>query len=251
MQEYSALKMLSSMALDVDASCTIQFAARKDARDGRPLNYRAQILSGSNQPYEEWLFRSCGVVKDGRTAPAEQLAASSMQFVEDMDPKALPSTTDGDALVAGARKFEQIGKDAFVKIFDGLLENVKLEGKAGVLFVDLHLGVGDSFMAWLSKRSSLNVPSGFFGFTDDGIVQEWFNKSKSEEIASMHLEGGLVIPGFPHIPKDVPQDRVRDAVPAPKMNVLVAGGPDKSYPVFPDAMVKEFFFCCCFKKKFG
>lgn len=47
------------------------------------------------------MWKASAIVREGRTAAAEQRPASSMQRVEDPDETALPSTTDADGFVAG------------------------------------------------------------------------------------------------------------------------------------------------------
>ena len=46
--------------------------------------------------------------------------------------------------------------------------------------VDMNLGVGESFDAWLEKRSSCQFPVWYVGVTDDAIAKEWFMRVKHE-----------------------------------------------------------------------
>ena len=171
LHEIAVLNALSNAFLNFDKSWVLPFQSRKDARDSRPLTYPGRAVVGVAVEEKDWLFRSCSLIRDGRAAPAEQLAATNMLRVEDPDPDALPAgSTMAD--VTGARKYEQVGPNAFLKVLEACLEGTQLEGKSGLIICDLHLGVGDSFNAWLQKRGSLNVPTGFFGLTDDGVTQE-------------------------------------------------------------------------------
>lgn len=245
LQEVATLQLLSGASLNIDRTFSLCFESRKDARDSRPLVYRGRVACGISTDEKEWIWRHASVVKEGRTQPAEQLASSSMVRIEDPDPTALPTTTDYDGLVSGARKYEQIGLSAFSKLLDSCLDNVTLQGKTGVIICDLNLGVGDSFNAWLQKRGSLTVPSAFFGLTDEGVNYEWFVQAKKEEVTRQHLDGSLIIPGCQRVPLELPKEHVNEPPLAPKLKVLVASGPDGLYPKFGDAMVKELVIVSC------
>ena len=236
LHEIAVLNALSSASLNFDRSWVLAFEARKDSRDSRPLTYPGRAVCGVSVEDKDWLFKSCNLIRDGRTFPAEQLAAAQMLRVEDPDPEALPGLSADP--VSGARKYEQVGPNAFLKVLDACLGGTSLEGRSGLIICDLHMGVGDSFNAWLQKRVSLSVPTGFFGLTDDGVTQEWFCKVKKEEMAEQHLQGTLIIPGFQPVPLEVPVDQLAARPVPPKLHVLVGAGPDKLYPKFPDTLVK-------------
>ncbi|CAK9007782.1 unnamed protein product [Durusdinium trenchii] len=236
LHEIAVLQSLNNASLNFDKTWVLAFETRKDSRDNRPLTYPGRAVCGCGVEEKDWIFKGCHLIRDGRTAAAEQLAASNMQRIEDPDPEALPGSADP---VCGARKYEQLGTSAYVKLLDACVEGAQLDGKAGLIICDLHVGVGDSFNAWLQKRSSWTMPTGYFGLTDDAVTQEWFNKVKKEEMASSHLDGSLVIPGYQPVALDVPADQVTARPKPPKLHVLVGAGPDQLYPKFPDALVKE------------
>ena len=107
--EFMALELLSKQNLNVDKTLSIQFKARKDQRDIRPLTYKGRIAFGGIVSENAWLFRSSILAREGRTQPVEQLAGSEMAVVEDTDSSALPPSADVEA-VTGAKKFEQLGR---------------------------------------------------------------------------------------------------------------------------------------------
>ena len=236
LQEIACLNLLSSANLCFDRQFSLTFESRKDSRDQRPLSYRGRVVTGHMEEKPEWLWRTSQIIRDGRTSPAEQLAATNMQRIEDPDPIAMPSITEA---VCGARKFEQIGPNAFLKMMESTLDNINFEGKAGVLVCDLSLQVGDGFTAWIQKRTSLSVPTGFFGLTDDGVTQGWFQATKKEEIAQQHLQGKVNIPGYQPVSVEVPKDQVPGKPEPPKLHVLLGSGPDRLHPKFPDNLVKD------------
>ena len=57
---------------------------------------------------------------------------------EDVQADALPrSTDDGSATVQGASKVQQIGKDAALKIMQGILDGAEIPIRSTVMIVDL------------------------------------------------------------------------------------------------------------------
>lgn len=118
--EFMALELLSKQNLNVDKTLSIQFKARKDQRDARPLTYKGRIAVGGIVSENAWLFRSSILAREGRTQPVEQLAGSEMAVVEDTDSSALPPSADLEA-VTGAKKFEQLGEAAYAALLDAAI----------------------------------------------------------------------------------------------------------------------------------
>jgi len=192
---------------------------------------------GQLVPENTYLFRNCTLFKEGRTGMAEQLAGNNMNFVEDMAPTAVPSTTD-ERFGTGAKKFEQVGPSACSKMIDSLIDGIAIEAKSAVVIIDFHLGVGDFLTAWLAKKPSLSCPSFFVGCTDDSVVKDWVLCNCKEKIAKAHMAGEFVIPGVANISPELPPDLVQEPPKQPTLNVLVAGGPDKLHPIFPEKLIK-------------
>ncbi|CAK9079661.1 Uncharacterized protein SCF082_LOCUS38014, partial [Durusdinium trenchii] len=234
--EHHCLKSLSNAGLNVDKTFTLQFSARLDQRDTRPLNYHGRILTSLGMQEKSWLFRNSALVRNQRTEPADQLPSNQMVFIEDLQPDAVPVTTDIDGLVAGAKKFEQLGPAAYKRVLEAALDGVTLPPKAGIIVLDASLTVGDSFEAFMQIRHDWQVPSAYVGLCEDPVSLEWFEKTRTQALAKQHLEGTVSVPGCVRMPAELPQEH-RQAAPAPPvLNLLVGGGPDKSYPIFPEAL---------------
>ena len=96
----------------------------------------------------DWLFGQCRLVKEGRTSVVDQLAATQMVEVEDLE--ALPSTTDADGTVAWAKKFEQVGTPAYTAVLNAALDGIGTNSNTGLLFLEANLVVDDGFQAgWM------------------------------------------------------------------------------------------------------
>ena len=159
-----------------------------------------------------------------------------MVYAEDVDPEALPKQTDPDGLVFGSKKTEQIGTDAHLKLLDAALDGLVLEGKSGLVLVDLHIGVADSLDAWLKKRGGVNSSTLYIGITDEPVVRDWVIKTKTDSIAQAHMKGEFKIPGCQPAPAEAPADMIHSAPKAPALNVLLLSG---KTPVIPDTMMKD------------
>ncbi len=240
-----ALELLSKQNLNVDRTLSIQFKARKDQRDARPLTYKGRIAFGGIVSENAWLFRSSILAREGRTKPVEQLAGSEMAVVEDTDSSALPPSADVEA-VTGAKKFEQLGEAAYAALLDAAIEGVPMDGRSGIVVVDLNMGTGDVVNAWISRRKAWTIPAGYVGLTDDRMTKEWITKCFTQKLAKMHLDEDFPIPGIQKMPTELPADLVAEKPKKPTLNVLVGGGSDGLHPVVPDALSKVGFVATIF-----
>ena len=238
--EFMALELLSKQNLNVDKTLSIQFKARKDQRDIRPLTYKGRIAFGGIVSENAWLFRSSILAREGRTQPVEQLAGSEMAVVEDTDSSALPPSADVEA-VTGAKKFEQLGEAAYAALLDAAIEGVPMDGRSGIVVVDLNMGTGDVVNAWINRRKAWTIPAGYVGFTDDRMTKEWITKCFTQKLAKMHLDEDFPIPGIQKMSTELPADLVAEKPKKPTLNVLVGGGSDGLHPVVPDALSKVGF----------
>ena len=238
--EFMALELLSKQNLNVDKTLSIQFKARKDQRDIRPLTYKGRIAFGGIVSENAWLFRSSILAREGRTQPVEQLAGSEMAVVEDTDSSALPPSADVEA-VTGAKKFEQLGEAAYAALLDAAIEDVPMDGRSGIVVVDLNMGTGDVVNAWINRRKAWTIPAGYVGFTDDRMTKEWITKCFTQKLAKMHLDEDFPIPGIQKMSTELPADLVAEKPKKPTLNVLVGGGSDGLHPVVPDALSKVGF----------
>ena len=251
--EFSCLEALNNGGVFVDRSLSIQFASRKDSRDTRPLVYKARLAMGQGIKDKEWAFAGCPLVKDGRTPPIEQLASGDMATVEDCTTNALPHTTDADGTVAGARKFEQLGKACYTTLIENALESVEVDANGGILLVDLNMSPGDMFQGWIQQRQQWTKPSAYIALTDDDIAEEWLLQTQKEFLTKGHLADEITMPGSARISPELPDDLVGEKPKPPTLHVLTLGGPQKDYPVVPDQLARDrhvaviffkFFFLC-------
>ena len=237
--EMSCLEALSNGGLFIDRSLAIQFEARKDTRDTRPLVYKARIAMGQSFREKDWVFAACPLVKEGRTPPIEQLATADMKVVEDCADGALPHTTDADGTVAGAKKFEQLGKATYTCLIENSLEGVEVDPNGGIILVDLNMSPGDMFQGWIQQRQQWTKPSAYIALTDDNVAEEWFLQTQTEFLTKGHLAAEISLPGSAHMSPDLPEELVAEKPRPPTLHLLTLGGPQKDYPVVPDQLNKE------------
>ena len=238
MAEHACLKKLSSAGMSVDRSCCVNFDRRLDSRDTRPLTYRARIATGVNIPDGENSFRHCSLWLDGRTKPAEQLAASSMEVVEDCCPEALPSTAS-EAVLQGARKFEQLGASAWHALMDASLDGLETHAGTSAVVIDANMSVGDSWIAWQMKQKDLSFPFFYIGLCDDGMVKDWFLKVKTEQLAKDHMEGRCELPGSSRVDVAANASILPDKPSMPTLNILVQAGKNGLTPCVPQKVMEE------------
>ena len=131
-----------------------------------------------------------------------------MKVVEDLDPEALPQTTEES--VHGARKFEQLGEDACDKVLQALLEGITFTERTAILVVDFSPDVGDMFRAFLSARARMTMPMYFFGACQHDVHRDWLKHHLTNSMAEMVKNQQLKVPGY--TPKeDAPPESVLEA----------------------------------------
>ena len=156
--EFSAIEALAQHGLNVDRIVALQFLGRKDQRDSRPLVYRARAAHGQSFPEAEWVFKQSSLIREGRTPPVNQVAGADMVLIEDVDSSALPTGVDMET-VSGAKKFEQLGTELYAAILDQAMEGMSMDGRCGIVVMDMNVLTGDAFGAWLEKRKSWTAPT--------------------------------------------------------------------------------------------
>ncbi|CAK9020813.1 Uncharacterized protein SCF082_LOCUS15069 [Durusdinium trenchii] len=175
--EHTLVKCLASKGVDVDHQASLLFKERKDSRDTRPLQYPLRVVrplaatavddegekvSKKNLPGSHWL--AAPLLSKGRTEEADQVAATKLKQVEDLNETAVPATTDISGSIQGGRRFEQIGASAAQKLLESVL-HVDMPAKVtGVCIVDLTVGVGDTFWAWLERQGGIRKEASVFFF---------------------------------------------------------------------------------------
>lgn len=237
--EGSTIKQLATANINVDRSFTLNFKEKSDSRDSRPLNYRGRVLLGATgSSGKDSIFASSMLYQEGRTEMATQVHTKDMIAVEDTSETALPSTTDdsAEAWAQGAKKFEQIGSDAYLKLIEAVLGKVSLPGRGAVFLLDLTLGTGGLFKAFVQKKGAYNFPLYYFGLTDEAVTEEWFGKTMHQELAKDFLEGNLSIPGFVKPNPEVSADLLETQPAPPRLNLLTPS--DDLYPIVPDKVTE-------------
>lgn len=216
--------LLTGKSLVLDRTWTLLFDAKKDIRDNRPLAYRGRILESAGA-VEKSPWRHTKLF-GGYTDPAQQLPARDMVTWQDLQPDALPSSTDESAVVVqGAHKFQQIGVDGAKKILLGMLEDSELGQRTPLLVVDIHCGVGNFTDAFIETRGKFNRPMCYVGLVDDPVGIQWLQQTKLEAIALAISKGELKVPG--HNPNPESIDALVEQRPArPTLNVLIFGQDD-------------------------
>ena len=106
----------------------------------------------------------------------------------------------------------------------------------GLVVVDVNLGVGDLFEAWLQVREESSFSTVFVGLTDDASVRDYFFKSQTDKLVTLHLEKKFNIPGSPPMDLEPPSARLLQQPSLPQLNVLVAKG---LVPTIPEQLDKD------------
>lgn len=151
--------------------------------------------------------------------------------LKDLSDTALPLTTDDYASVRGGKRFEQIGVSAALKLLESLVDKDLPNGTHAVVLVDLALGVGDMFWAWLERCKALRFPLFFLGATSDPMTLEWSQHHCLEELSEKLLSEDLKLPGFTPKSTEPPADVLLSAPPVPQLNLCtVRPGPTIAIP---------------------
>ena len=252
MLEHVLLKSLASRGVDVDDPAMLLFRKRADLRDNRPLVYPMRIVkpvtaeevqddsdmddaepnkkkprrNARAAPGMAGFWANSTLSTCGRTQEAEQVPNAKLKMAEDLSDAALPTTVDETSTPRGGKRFEQIGVDAATKLLDAILESdVQVpDNIGGILLVDLSVGVGDFFRAWLKKVNTMRCPLLYVGATASPSDAEWLQHVTVEEVGSQVLAGELVLPGFTPKPSDPPSDLVLAEPPLPTFNLCVGKG---------------------------
>ena len=261
--EKACIEALRKGNISVDMHWYLNFKDQVDTRDQRPMTYPGRLLLPGQVDPTKSAWKATPLFRMKRTDEVAQLPAQNMRFIEDMDPKALPPTGDDAAvLVQGARKYEQLGSDAWGAIMQSMLTGVDLPSAAsGVLLVDLRVKTADLLRAFILKRGSFSFPLFYLGLCEDMTEFEWVHDDTLNWIATMIEEDQIVIPGA-RVQKDCPQDLLEAPPKPPTLNMLVMGGPNKDQLQMPASFLKKYMsnpvylerfqkFVDMFHEKFG
>ena len=134
----------------------------------------------------------------------------------------------------------QVGAQAYGQIFDLTLDGVDFPSGAGLMIVDMNVGVGHGFEAFVSKVSSLNVPAFYYAGAADATTAEWFLVTKREWLAKEFRAGHVKVPGHRVPPAEMPGELVLAEPGPPRLNVLKERR--DLYPEVPDHVIQA--ICC-------
>ena len=221
--EHCMVKGLASRGVDVDCQASLLLKDKTDVRDARPLVYPLRIVRPLTAcivededdsakvdkkagPGRFWF--TAPLMRNRRTSEAEQVPSKKLRVVEDLTEHALPASAQLDGGLRGAKKFEQIGPYAALKLLEGLLDAEVPAEVGGVVLLDLNCGVGDffgrgwrgrghsAFFGWICRCKATAYPLLYMGATADGTACEWLRHVQSDEVLHNLASGALTLPGF-------------------------------------------------------
>lgn len=158
--------------------------------------------------------------KTQRTSEVSQLNPGKMLQIENMDPDSVPDTMDDRLRVKGAAKYAQLGVEACQQVLTSSLQGASYEtvGPA-VLVIDLNVGCGEMYQAFLNQRP--NQPHTFFlGFCEDQNQATYVEQVSRELLVEKYM-GGAPMPNGEKLDFNVPQDLLESLPDIPRLNVLV------------------------------
>ena len=122
--------------------------------------------------------------------------------------------------ISNASKYSQIGIEACQQVFSSVLKGSSYEtvGPA-VLLIDLHLGTGEMYQAFLNMRSTQPHTS-YLGFCEDQNQASYVEQLSREELADKYMSG-TPLPSGEKIDFTVPADLLESLPEIPRLNVLV------------------------------
>ena len=169
---------------------------------------------------DEFVFRNVPLLQ-GRKDMAVMLPGRRMRFIEDVNEKAVPVTTDLDGTVKGAQRHAQLGQDAMEKILDAATQGICMPDRYFMIFFEMNMLVGDMFDAFLEKRQRWNFPTFFVTACGSEGYCDWWLHQKRELLKSKHLAGKLQIAGFSVLPEEVPRDVMEKSPNPPQLGKMV------------------------------
>eukprot|EP00438_Fugacium_kawagutii_P022435 Skav232862 [mRNA] locus=scaffold2451:162468:166474:+ [translate_table: standard] len=220
LEERALLDMLCRGNHNIDWSFAALFSEKCDSRDLRPMCYSGRFVFPSALELSKNCFWTCDLRRFQRTSEIAQLPAREMKEIENLDPDAVPDTTDQSLRIKGANKYAQLGSAACKEIFDSVLRGSSIADVGpGVLLIDLHVGVGDMMQAFCSLRA--NRPHTFYlGFAEDANEALYVQQLMKEQLADQ-FSNGHPLPTGEKLPEQMPADLLEGLPGTPRLNVLV------------------------------
>ena len=119
-----------------------------------------------------------------------------MRELENLSHDALPASIDmAEVKIKGAAKFSQLGVPAYVSALDSLLD-VGLEQHPALLVLDVNMGVGECFDAFLSQRPKYKIKLSMFylGLCNSFEAQESMTLAANDHLITATMAGELIVP---------------------------------------------------------
>ena len=222
--EHQVHKALVQRSCNIDKNFGLVFAQKVDARESHPLLYHGRFVHTQHIKMHEKAWKSSELFANGRTKEAKQLASKDMDMVEDLDPNALPSTTDDSAggVVQGGKKYEQIGDDGAEKLVDALLSGLEFKERALIVLVDLTPLVGNFISAFFAARVKFQAtPMFYFGVCSTHMHREWLERQTLSKLLKLFVADKFVIPGYTPKSAIPPESLLEAPPPKPSMNMML------------------------------
>ena len=153
-----------------------------------------------------------------------------------MTDEALPPSSEVSA-IRGAAKYAQIGPLAAQHIMSAMLTGANLDGMRAVLWIDLHLKVGETLIGFFNTRNIVSTSQFFIGFCDDQTEAQWVHQSTKEFIIQKVKDKEWTCPKG--LQAQVDPDTLEPFPPKPQMQLLVFGGADGDELQIPIELVRQ------------
>ena len=248
LEEQKLLKELAQGHHNIDTHFTILFKDQHDARDERPMCYTGRLVFPSPAELKQHPFWSCDLRIRRRTSDIPQLSVHAMRMIEDLSPDALPVSTEiRDTFIHGAEKHLQIGTDAYLAVLQGVMTGSKFTEVKAVMFLDLHVKVGELTRAFAFNRSMFDLPTFYVGICECQTDKDWVLADITEAVTEKVIAGQMLLTNGKALQVEMPADKIDPLPQAPATNRLVI---KDNKLILPLEIVKEWQFHPLFGKEF-
>ena len=107
---------------------------------------------------------------------------------------------------------------------------------SNILILDLSMGVGDFFSAWLQRCKASRQPLLYVGASPSANDVEWLKHVIQDDVSGKLMSGELTMRGFEKKPADPPADLLMNQPPGPQLNLCTIKG---HALVVPEAVVSQ------------
>ncbi|CAE7709399.1 unnamed protein product [Symbiodinium sp. CCMP2592] len=253
--EQEALRLLAESNLNLDHVAVVPYKGRNDDREKRfqwglicvvipgcgtlvtcdsldcdsvrPLLMLTRILMpmdevAAERAQENW--RLSAIFRKPLLEEADLPQTRDLLAIEDLDPAALPTTTDAHVHVPQPEKAMQIGESAARSILRGFLAQDSTVGatagtRSAFLCIDLSPHTCDFSRAALAETK---LPVYYLGLTRSEGELEWSKSFVRDWLADSFLDGSLQLPPTMSLPPiEMPTELQQAAPPLPNLQTLL------------------------------